>query len=146
LVLRVLSAKLQHTATHCNTPQHTAAHHSTPQHTAARRSTPQHTAAHRNTLQHTATHRNTPQHTAAHRNTPQHTATHRNTLQHTATHLPHLGLARVERHRLKQPQHIPETSLHCVGKTTQCSFYFGQIDLAVVVEVERRHKNLHLVC
>jgi len=77
LLSKVFRVTLQHTATHCNTPQHTAAHRNTLQHTATHCNTPQHTAAHRNTQQYTATHCNAPQCTATHYNALQHTTAHR---------------------------------------------------------------------
>jgi len=95
----LLAARLQHTATHRNTPQHTATH------TATHCNTLQCTATHCNTLQHIATTCNTPHnlfrkqalqdeqnvslaatHCNADRNTLQQPATTRcNTLQNTAT-------------------------------------------------------------
>ena len=82
---------LQHTATHCNTPQHTATHCNILQHTTyshTRRTREE--AAHVHTLQHPETRYNTMQHTETHCNKLQHTATHCNTLQqlkkHAASH------------------------------------------------------------
>ena len=93
------------TATYCNAQQYTTVHYNTLQHTATHCTTPQQRlisslnmnlksntlqriAKHCNTLEHTVTYyktHNTLQHAATRCNTLQHAATRCNTLQHTAT-------------------------------------------------------------
>ena len=120
--------KLQHTATHRNTPQNRqthgiTAHCSTLQHAAARCSRLQQTAADCNRLQYTTSHCSTLHHTAVHCITLQHTASHCITLHHTSAHCStlqhtaaHCSILQHTAAHCSTKQHASSMLLHCYLK------------------------------